>query len=61
MFFPIGYDDNGLPTERLVEKRRNIRAANMPREEFVKNCLEVVQEVRKDFRALFGRLGMSYD
>ena len=25
VFYPMGFDDNGLPTERLVEKRRNIR------------------------------------
>src|SRR3989338_7206622 len=24
VFFPFGTDDNGLPTEKLVEKKRNI-------------------------------------
>ncbi len=31
VFYPMGWDDNGLPTERLVEKLRNVRAADMPR------------------------------
>lgn len=61
VFYPIGYDDNGLPTERLVEKRREVKAANMGREEFTKICLEVAGEARADFRDLFGRMGMSYD
>src|SRR5690242_18652424 len=26
VFYPMGYDDNGLPTERLVEKRLGITA-----------------------------------
>ena len=26
VFYPIGFDDNGLPTERLVEKVKKIRA-----------------------------------
>jgi len=28
VFYPIGFDDNGLPTERLVEKKKNIKAVN---------------------------------
>ena len=39
VFYPFGTDDNGLPTERLVEKRKNIKAKDMPREEFIKLCL----------------------
>ena len=30
VFYPFGFDDNGLPTERLVEKDSGIRAADMP-------------------------------
>ena len=29
VFYPFGFDDNGLPTERLVEKEENIRAADV--------------------------------
>src|SRR5262249_49783710 len=61
VFYPIGFDDNGLPTERLVEKVRKIRAVDMPREDFIRICHEVVQQAEKDFRDLFGRIGLSFD
>src|ERR1700745_834565 len=35
VFYPMGFDDNGLPTERLVEKTRKIRAVDMSREDFI--------------------------
>jgi valyl-tRNA synthetase len=61
VFYPIGFDDNGLPTERLVEATRKIRAADMSREEFVRICHEVAQEAEEDFRALFRSIGLSVD
>jgi valyl-tRNA synthetase len=61
VFYPIGFDDNGLPTERLVEKRRNIRATDMSREEFIRICHEEVQEAEQDFRNLFREIGLSVD
>ncbi len=41
VFYPIGYDDNGLPTERLVEKRLGISAAEAGRKAFIEKCLEL--------------------
>jgi len=35
VFYPFGFDDNGLPTERLVEKEEGIIARNMNRSEFI--------------------------
>lgn len=61
VFYPIGFDDNGLPTERLVEKIRKIRATDMPREDFIKICQEVVAEAEEDFRALFRSVALSVD
>ena len=61
VFYPMGFDDNGLPTERLVEKRRNIRATDMSREEFIRICHEEVQEAEQDFRDLFREIGLSVD
>ena len=34
VFYPFGFDDNGLPTERLVEREQGVRAADMPRSDF---------------------------
>jgi len=61
VFYPIGYDDNGLPTERLVEKQKNIKAKHMRPEEFVKICQEVVSVEEDKFRALFEQMGYSFD
>lgn len=59
--YPIGFDDNGLPTERLVEKNRKIKAADMSRADFIKVCHEVVQESEQEFRDLFSSIALSVD
>ncbi len=61
VFYPMGFDDNGLPTERLVEKVKKIRAADMSREAFIDVCMGVSDEARKEFRALFESLALSVD
>lgn len=61
VFYPMGFDDNGLPTERLVEKTKKIRAADMPREKFIEECLSVSEEARAEFRALFESIALSVD
>ncbi|MBL0319557.1 MAG: valine--tRNA ligase [Alphaproteobacteria bacterium] len=61
VFYPIGFDDNGLPTERLVEKTKNVKAVDMPREQFITLCQEVVQEAEEAFRALFKSVALSVD
>jgi valyl-tRNA synthetase len=61
IFYPIGFDDNGLPTERLVEKKKNIRANSMKREEFVEICRDVIESEEVNFRQLFNQIGLSVD
>ncbi len=61
VFYPMGFDDNGLPTERLVEKERKIRATDLPREEFIKICQEVVVDAEKEFEKLFNSIALSVD
>jgi valyl-tRNA synthetase len=61
VFYPMGFDDNGLPTERLVEKVKNVRAVNMERAEFVKLCEEVVADAEDEFRDLFKSIALSVD
>ena len=61
VFYPMGFDDNGLPTERLVEKLKNVRAINMAREAFVALCHEVVEDSENEFRSLFKRIALSID
>ena len=61
VFYPMGFDDNGLPTERLVEKTKKIRAVDMSREDFIKQCLSVSEEARKEFRDMFESIALSVD
>ena len=61
VFYPFGFDNNGLPTERLVEKEKNIQAKKMPREEFNKLCLQVSKEYENRFKEFWGNLGLSVD
>jgi len=61
VFYPFGFDDNGLPTERLVEKELGIRAGQMPRSEFGEACIRTTQKYEADFRALWTSLGFSCD
>ena len=50
VFYPMGFDDNGLPTERLVERTLGIRATEIGREAFIEKCLAVSEEAEKDYR-----------
>jgi valyl-tRNA synthetase len=61
VLYPMGYDDNGLPTERLVERRLGIRATEVGREPFIQKCLEISEEVEQQYEALWRRLGLSVD
>ncbi|WP_103897581.1 valine--tRNA ligase [Rickettsia fournieri] len=61
IFYPMGFDDNGLPTERLVEKQKQIKAYNMDRSEFIKICEEVVENEEEKFRSLFNQIALSVD
>ncbi len=61
VYYPMGYDDNGLPTERLVEKRLGITAIKVGRRAFIEKCLEVSVEEEQHYEALWQRLGLSID
>lgn len=61
VLYPIGWDDNGLPTERLVEKVKKVRGGTMSREDFVALCKEVIPPYEQQFRDLFTRLALSVD
>jgi valyl-tRNA synthetase len=61
VFYPIGFDDNGLPTERYVEQAHGVRALDMPRAEFVALCLAETQRTAETYEDLWRRLGLSLD
>jgi valyl-tRNA synthetase len=61
IFYPFGTDDNGLPTERLVEKTLGIKAKDMPRNEFIKICLEFLKKELPRFIQDWKNIGISCD
>ncbi|MFK8039962.1 MAG: valine--tRNA ligase [Rickettsiaceae bacterium] len=61
IFYPIGFDDNGLPTERLVEKKKKIKASNMDRADFIANCKEIAEDEEAKFQTLFNDIAISFD
>lgn len=61
VYYPMGFDDNGLPTERLVEKEIGIPASQLPREEFIRRCMEVVEKYEAEYKNLWQSLGFSVD
>ena len=61
VFYPMGFDDNGLPTERLVERQTGLKAVEIGRKAFVEKCLEMSQTAEEEYRSLWQRLGLSID
>lgn len=61
VFFPMGFDDNGLATERYVEDKYNVNAREMKREEFIDLCLKETVIGGEYFRKVWTSLGISCD
>lgn len=61
VYYPFGMDDNGLPTEKLVEKELDIKGSEINREDFINKCLEVVGQYHDKYRDLWQSLGLSVD
>ncbi len=61
VFYPFGTDDNGLATERMIEKMKNVKGQFMKRKEFVDLCLKTLEEIRPDFIYDWKRIGISTD
>jgi valyl-tRNA synthetase len=61
VFYPMGFDDNGLPTERYVEKKYKVNIKDVGREEFVKLCLKETEIGGKSYRNIWTTMGISVD
>ncbi|MDR2736009.1 MAG: class I tRNA ligase family protein, partial [Gracilibacteraceae bacterium] len=61
VFYPFGFDDNGLPSERLVEKETGIKACDIPRSEFREKCMEITRRFEQEFMTLWKSMGFSCD
>ncbi len=61
VFYPMGFDDNGLPTERFVEKKYGINKARTTRSEFRELCLKETGEIAIGYERFWRKLGLSVD
>ena len=63
VFYPMGWDDNGLPTERGGNAKTAKPQNQMPisRKNFIDLCLELTTEDEKAFEHTFRTLGLSVD
>lgn len=61
VFYPMGFDDNGLPTERYVEQKHKIDKSKITRKKFIELCLEETKSGGKDYEALWRRMALSVD
>lgn len=61
VFYPIGWDDNGQPTERFVEKKLGIKSKDMSRSKFNKIVMNELKEAEEWVKKDSITFGMSYD
>jgi len=61
VFYPMGFDDNGLPTERYVETKYKINKSKTNRSDFVDLCLKETKIGAQTYRELWEALAISVD
>lgn len=61
VFHPFGFDNNGLATALMVEKKKGIKQKNFEREEFIKLVLEGTAEEEAKMLSAFKSIGLSID
>lgn len=61
VFYPFGTDDNGLPTERMIEKLNNVKSKDISRAEFIELCLKTLKKITPEFVQDWKNLGISAD
>ncbi|AHX11517.1 valine--tRNA ligase [Neorickettsia helminthoeca str. Oregon] len=61
VFYSAGFDNNGLPTERLVEKTHKIRIRATEQHEFIRLCDAISEQKILEFKSLFDSIALSLD
>lgn len=61
IFYPMGFDDNGLPTERYVEQVHKVNKKKISRSDFRALCISETQKGGKEYEKLWRALGLSVD
>ncbi len=61
IYYPMGFDDNGLPTERYVEQTHKVNKKKISRSDFRALCIAETQKGAKTYEKLWRSLGLSVD
>ncbi len=61
VFYPVGLDNNGLPTEILVEKEHNVVAEKLGREKFIELVEKTKEKYEEEYKRVFNSLALSVD
>ena len=61
VYYPFGYDDNGIASERLTERELGIEHQNYTRREFQEKTRKVCQEYEEEFTQDIQSLALSID
>jgi valyl-tRNA synthetase len=61
VFFPFGYDDNGIASERLAEDELDVQHQDYDRDVFQEMCRGVCAKYEADFTEKMQALGISID
>ena len=61
IFYPFGTDDNGLPTEKLIQKLKGVKSKDFSREDFISLCLKTLKEITPEFVQGWKDIGISCD
>lgn len=61
VFYPWGFDNNGLATERYAEKERGFKVSNLSKDEVIRICNEVSNETISKMLQVYEKFGLSAD
>jgi len=61
VFYPFGLDNNGLPTEMLIEKEFGTTAEKIGREKFIELVNKELPKHNEEYKEVFNLLGLSVD
>jgi valyl-tRNA synthetase len=61
IFYPFGVDNNGVATERLIEKEEKVISRDMSREDFINLCLNYLKKELPLFIQDWKDMGISCD
>ena len=59
VYYPWGFDDNGLPTDKFVQKMQKINLREISRADYIKTCTETTAGFKDVYKEIFRTMGIS--